>query len=149
MKLVLATALALAMSLPGMAEGARDRADVIVPEGWQNAYENWHYAPAVKIDGRIYVSGVVSVPRDGDMKAAYRQAWQAIGSLLEEAGSSLDDIVDITTFHTNLRPEFPEFTAVKDEFIRKPYPAWTAIGVDSLLMPEANVEIKVIAHLPE
>jgi enamine deaminase RidA (YjgF/YER057c/UK114 family) len=149
MKRLTAATLALAFALPSQAESARDRAHVVIPEGWQQTYDKWHYAPAVKSDGRVYVSGVVTVPRDGDKKAAYRQAWQVIGSILAEAGASLDDIIDITTFHTNLRPDFPEFTAVKDEFIRKPYPAWTAIGVDSLLMPEANVEIKVIAHLPQ
>lgn len=138
-----------AFSMPAVAESARERADIIVPELWQRSYDDWHYAPAVKVDGRIYLSGVVTVPQNGDMKAAYRRAWGHIDDILREAGASLDDIVDITTFHTNLRPEFDEFTAVKDEFIKKPYPAWTAIGVDSLLMPQANVEIKVIAHLPQ
>lgn len=148
MKLLTTAMTVLALGMPALADSARERGDVIVPEFWQRAYDDWHYAPAVKVDGRIYLSGVVTLPQNGDMKAAYRGAWGHIEAILKEAGAGLDDIVDITTFHTNLRPDFADFAAVKDEFIKKPYPAWTAIGVDSLLMPQANVEIKVIAHLP-
>ncbi len=149
MKLLATAMTILTLGMPAFADSARERADIVVPELWQRAYDDWHYAPAVKIDGRIYLSGVVTLPRDGDMKAAYRAAWGHIEAILREAGASLDDIVDITTFHTNLRPDFADFATVKDEFIKKPYPAWTAIGVEGLLMPEANVEIKVIAHVAE
>ncbi|WP_420430250.1 RidA family protein [Kordiimonas sp.] len=140
---------AMAFGTGAMAEGARDRAETIVPEGWQNAYDSLHYAPAVKIDGVVYLSGVVAGPAGGDLKEGYRRAWRTIGEILKQSGASLDDIVEITTFHTNLQRDIVEFGSVKDEFIRKPYPTWTAIGTTELYEPTAVVEIKVVAHLPK
>jgi len=127
--------------------GARDRAEVIVPEGWQQIYNDWHFAPAVKIDGRVYLSGVVASPRDGDPEAGYRHAFEQISIILRASGASLNDIVEMTTFHTDLQAQLPAFTAVKDQFIRAPYPAWTAIGITELAVPDGIVEIKVIAHI--
>ncbi|TNE64280.1 MAG: RidA family protein [Alphaproteobacteria bacterium] len=129
-----------------LADGARDRAETIVPGPWKDAYESWHYAPAVKIDGRIYVSGVAVRPINGDYEAAYRTAWQRIGEILRASGASLDDVVEIVSYHTNLKAQLPLFGSVKDEFIHKPYPAWTAVGVRELAMEGAVVEIKVTAH---
>lgn len=126
---------------------ARERAEIIIPEGWEQIYEEWKFAPADKIDNRVYVSGVVAAPRDGDLKVGYRNAWLAIAKTLELAGATLDDIVDITTFHTDIGGDFDDFRVVKDEFVKAPYPAWTAIGTTGLVVPEGVVEIKVVAHL--
>ena len=128
-------------------QSARERAEVIIPDGWQQVYENWQFAPALKIDNRIYVSGVVSAPVDGDLEAGYRRAWQQIESILDQAGASLDDIVEMTTFHTDIAGHLPGFAEVKKEFIKAPYPSWTAIGTTGLAVPNGVVEIKVIAHL--
>lgn len=131
-------------------ESARERAEIIIPEGWQQVYENWQFAPALKIDNRIYVSGVVSAPVDGDLEEGYRRAWQLIDGILREAGATgLDDIVEMTTFHTNIAGHLPGFAEVKKEFIKAPYPSWTAIGTTGLAVPEGVVEIKVIAHLKQ
>ena len=129
-------------------QSARERAEVIIPEGWQQIYENWQFAPALKIDNRIYVSGVVASPVDGDLEAGYRRAWQQIEGMLKQAGAGgLDDIVEMTTFHTDIAGHLPGFAEVKKEFIKAPYPSWTAIGTTGLAVPDGVVEIKVIAHL--
>ena len=131
-------------------QSARERAEIIIPEGWQQVYENWQFAPALKIDNRIYVSGVVSAPVEGDLEAGYRRAWQAIDGILKQAGArGLDDIVEMTTFHTDIAGHLPGFAEVKKEFIKAPYPSWTAIGTTGLAVPEGVVEIKVIAHLKQ
>ncbi|SDD38642.1 RidA family protein [Kordiimonas lacus] len=141
----------LVAGVPGaaMAESARDRADVIVPERWKNTYENWHFAPAVKIDGRIYLSGAVATPIDGDAVAGYHRVWQRIEEILRASGASLDDIVEMTTFHTDLQAQLPDFMAVKDDYIRAPYPAWTAIGITELATPAGIAEVKVVAHVSD
>ncbi len=130
------------------AEGARDRAEIIVPERMQRTYDAWHFAPAVKIDGRIYLSGVVATPKGGDLKAGYRRAWRQIEEVLQASGATLEDIVEMTSFHTALQDQLQDFMDVNDEFVRAPYPAWTAIGITELAVPQGVTEIRVIAHAP-
>ena len=52
----------------------------------------------------------------------------------------------MVTYHVGLREHFEEFTRIKDEFIKEPYPAWTAIGVSELAADGAVIEIKVTAR---
>lgn len=65
---------------------------------------------------------------------------------LIEAGVTLSDVVEIVTYHVGLKDHFREFVLIKDEFIKEPYPAWTAIGVSELAADGAVIEIKVTAR---
>lgn len=149
LKTICAATAVAATTLPVFADGhrARERAEVIVPDGWEEFYQEWKFAPALKVDNRIYVSGVIAAPRDGDVKEGYRRAWRVIEQMLVKAGASLDDIVEMTTFHTDIANQMTEFREVKDEFIKAPYPSWTGIGTNGLVLPNGLVEIKVIAHV--
>ena len=65
--------------------------------------------------------------------------------MLEEAGATLDDVVDLVTYHTSF-DDFATFRAVKDEFFTGPvYPAWTGVGVAALARPGLLAEAKCIA----
>ena len=55
------------------------------------------------------------------------------------------DIVELTTFHTDLRGDMAAFAAVKDEYLPDRYPSWTAVGVTQLALPELLVEIRAVA----
>lgn len=145
--------------LAGVAALAQAKTPV-VPEGFEEVVEAYHYSPAVRVGNQLYLSGVMaSVPKyditmggevDAEaMAAAFRLAFQEAAAVLEEAGASWDDVVDITTFHTDIDAQIYPFAAIKDEFIKAPYPAWTAIDVDRLFSPEAITEIKLIAIIPE
>ena len=57
-----------------------------------------------------------------------------------------EHVVDLTTYHVDLRQHFAEFMAVKDEFIKEPYPTWTAIGVYELITPGTLLEIRVVGR---
>ena len=63
---------------------------------------------------------------------------------MEYAGSGLDDVVEIVSFHKNMADIY-RFAAVKSEFFKANYPAWTAVGTTDLVHPDAEVEIKVTA----
>ena len=58
--LIFGSLLVLTLSLTAFAEGGRQKAEIIIPEEARSSYENWGYAPAVKVGNTIYVSGVVS-----------------------------------------------------------------------------------------
>jgi enamine deaminase RidA (YjgF/YER057c/UK114 family) len=65
---------------------------------------------------------------------------------LAEAGLSFDDVVEMTTYHVDLRKHLEAFIKVKDEHVSTPYPAWTAIGVSELITEGTLVEIRIIAR---
>jgi enamine deaminase RidA (YjgF/YER057c/UK114 family) len=137
--------------------------EVVIPNSADKAraYDEYHYAPARRVGDTLYLSGIVVSRRDNEGKdvAAFkeetRRAFRRIQATLEAAGATFDDVVMLNTFHVWQGPnfdgdrpaQFAAFSVVKDEFIKPPYPAWTAVGTTSLLPDNAIVEIQVIAHL--
>ncbi|WP_226437390.1 Rid family hydrolase [Rhodococcus yananensis] len=88
-----------------------------------------------------------SIPDDLD--AQFEAAFAAISNVLAAAGASLNDIVELVTYHTHLESDLEVFHAVKDRHIGAPYPAWTAVEVTALgagTAPGARVEIKATAY---
>ena len=125
--------------------------DVVFPAGRQALYEHHRYSPAVRADGFLFVSGQVGSREDGspepDFEAQVRLAFANLQATLRAAGCSLDDIVDVTTFHTDPERQFDTVLAVKNDiFPQAPYPAWSALGVNWLA--GFDFEIKVVARLP-
>lgn len=112
--------------------------------------QEWGFADAIITGDTLYLSGVVAGLRDGetDMDAAYTRAFERIGEILRRAGASWDDVVDITSFHTDVTAQMPAITAVKNRYVKAPFPAWTAIQVVRLIPPNGITEIKVVAKLP-
>ena len=141
----------LAAGLSPAAATARDPANVLMPENPEaRAFqEAVGYATAVIAGDTIYLSGVVAGPAKGesDLAPGYERAFAHIAATLARAGASWDDVVDITTFHTDLAAHIDGFAAVKNRHVKAPFPAWTAIGVSRLYEPTAVVEIKVVARV--
>jgi enamine deaminase RidA (YjgF/YER057c/UK114 family) len=141
----------LAAGLLPFTATARDPANVLMPENPEaRAFqEAVGYATAVIAGDTIYLSGVVAGPAKGesDLAPGYERAFQHIAATLARAGASWDDVVDITTFHTDLAAHIDGFAAVKNRHVKAPFPAWTAIGVSRLYEPTAVVEIKVVARV--
>lgn len=78
------------------------------------------------------------------------QAFENLKKVLEAAGASLSDVVDLTTFHTDMR-DLPVFLEIRDRYLTThPMPAWTAIGAHMLGGTAGYiVEIKAVAVLPD
>jgi enamine deaminase RidA (YjgF/YER057c/UK114 family) len=128
-----------------------DKASIVIPKGQENLYEQFHFAPAVKDGDRLFCSGVIGVGTDGkaspDPEAQFTQAFESLSAVLNAAGASFADVVEMTTFHVDLRKNLGKFMKVKDKYLREPFPAWTAIGITELAFAGGLVEIKVIARL--
>ncbi|VWC99004.1 putative endoribonuclease [Burkholderia lata] len=121
----------------------------IIPPGFKAWYDTYHFAPATRVGDTIWVSGQVGIgadmrPGDG-VQAQARIAFESLKAILVEAGASLADVVELTTFHTDLRAEVEAFGAVKDEYFPDRYPSWTAVGVTQLALPELCVEVRAVA----
>jgi 2-iminobutanoate/2-iminopropanoate deaminase len=98
----------------------------------------------------IFVSGQVArnaagetVGR-GDIRAQTRQALENVKAVLEAAGATMDDIVKVTVFVTDVR-HLAAIHEVRAEYFRKDYPASTLVEVKSLVSPELMIEIEAIA----
>ncbi len=128
-----------------------NKSDVVIAPGMENFYNNFHFAPAVKSGDRLFCSGVIGIGADGkapaDPETQFTQAFESLKSVLATAGVSLADVVEMTTFHVEMRKNLGTFAKVKDRYLKEPYPAWTAIGISELAFPGGLVEIKVIAAL--
>jgi 2-aminomuconate deaminase len=83
---------------------------------------------------------------DHDIEAQCRSVFRNIRSVLEDAGSSWDRIVDVTVFLTNMKGDFAAFNKVYAEHFPDNRPARTTVEVTSLPTPIA-VELKVIATI--
>jgi len=145
--------LAAFAALPTAAHaGSRQQATVLLSEdpGDRKFQQEWGYADAVITGDTVYLSGVVAGLRPGetDLKLAYERSFARIGEILKRSGASWDDVVDITTYHTDLTSQMPAIVAVKNKYIVAPPPAWTAIGVSRLIPGNGITEIKMVAKLP-
>ncbi|RKE36489.1 enamine deaminase RidA (YjgF/YER057c/UK114 family) [Paraburkholderia sp. BL23I1N1] len=121
----------------------------IIPPPFQAFYDAYHFSPATRVGDTIWVSGQVGIGPDmkaGEgMPAQARIAFESLKAVLETAGASLSDVVELTTFHTDLRGEIEAFSAVKDAYFPARYPSWTAVGVTQLALPELCIEIRAVA----
>ncbi|EQA4280235.1 RidA family protein [Cronobacter dublinensis] len=115
-------------------------------------YEEHGYSAAIRSGDLLFVSGQVGSRADGtpepDFDAQVRLAFENLRATLAAAGCTFDDLVDVTTFHTDPQNQFPTIMAVKQAiFPQPPYPNWTAVGVTWLA--GFDFEIKVIARIPD
>ena len=109
---------------------------------------------AVKVKGgtMLFLAGhTASQPRPdadlGNFDAQFKATFDKIGNTLAKAGGSLDDIVSMGVFLTDLR-YIPQFTKLAKEIFKKGFPAITYIEVSHLARPQSLMEIQPIAVLP-
>lgn len=128
---------------------ASGRRQSINPPGSEFFYDNYHFSQATRVGDTIWVSGQVGLGPDmqpgEDIEAQARIAFESLKAILEAAGATMADIVELTTFHTDLQGEVEGFSKVKDEYIPDRYPSWTAVGVTQLALPGLLVEIRAVA----
>ena len=108
------------------------------------------YFHAVVADGFVFISGQGPVnPETGTMPEAFadqvRQTFKNVQTILEAAGSSLDDVVKANAYVTDLT-RFAEFNDVYKEFFRDNPPARTTVATALLGI---LVEVDCIAAISE
>lgn len=123
----------------------------VFPADRHALYEAHGYSAAIRSSDLLFVSGQVGSRPDGSPEPDFRRqvelAFENLSATLKAGGCTFDDIVDVTTFHTDPENQFETLMAVKNQiFDKAPYPNWTAIGVNWLA--GFDFEIKVIARIP-
>jgi enamine deaminase RidA (YjgF/YER057c/UK114 family) len=128
------------------------RRDAVFPANGRHAlYDAHRYSPAIRSGDLLFVSGQVGSRDDGSPEPVFedqvRRAFANLHAVLAGAGCTFDDVVDVTTFHTDPEGQIETVMKVRgDEIGEPPYPNWTAVGVTWLA--GFDFEIKVIARIP-
>lgn len=125
--------------------------EAIFPAERQALYEANKYSAAIRSGDLLFVSGQVGSRPDGspepDFEKQVQLAFDNLRAVLAAAGCTLDDVVDVTTFHTDPEKQVETVMAVRSRNIGEaPYPNWTAVGVNWLA--GFDFEIKAIARIP-
>lgn len=125
--------------------------DAIFPANRHALYDAHQYSAAIRHGDLLFISGQVGSREDGSPEPVFedqvRRAFTNLRAVLAAAGCSFDDVVDVTSFHTDPPAQFERMLAVRAQEIGDPpYPNWTAIGVTWLA--GFDFEIKVIARIP-
>lgn len=128
--------------------------ETVVPEDMKDVHEQFRYAPGVKAGPFLFMAGQLG--RDDqlnvieDKEAQFTQAFVNVEKVLKAAGATFDDVVDMVTYHTDMR-DLQLFMKVKDKFFTnlERLPTWTALGVAALAMPGLFAEVKCTALLPD
>jgi enamine deaminase RidA (YjgF/YER057c/UK114 family) len=122
---------------------------VLVPREFSEVPGQWHFAPVLDTGEFVFLSGITGVHPDlsvsDDPETQFRDTFSFVARHLEIAGLHFGHIVEMTTYHVDLRKHLNAFVKVKDEFVKQPYPAWTAIGVTELITQRTLLEIRIIA----
>lgn len=121
---------------------------VILPEdeGSRAFFEQYGFAEAVVVGDTAWLSGVVAGEAEGvTLEQSLDGTFRYAGMVLERAGFDWSDVVDITTYHTDLPAQIETVAAVKKRYIPGATHAWTAIDIDRLYPDNGLVEIKIVA----
>lgn len=109
------------------------------------------YSQAARAGHTVYLSG--QIPLDpasgelvgGDIALQIRRVFENLAAVAEAAGGSLDDVVKLNVYLTDLA-NFPAVSEVMSDYFREPYPARAVIGV-AALPKGAEVEIDAVVEL--
>ncbi|HEU4523196.1 MAG TPA: Rid family detoxifying hydrolase [Thermoanaerobaculia bacterium] len=107
------------------------------------------YPHARRVGNLLFLSGI-GPRRPGTneipagIEAQTRSCIENIRAILEDAGSSLDKVLDVTVYLTDMKRDFDRFNSIYAEYLGHVQPTRTTVGVDSLPTP-IDVELKVIA----
>lgn len=99
---------------------------------------------ATEIPG-VELSAVGGIVRY-DIEAQCHSVFKNVRYILEDAGSSWDEIVDVTVFLTNMKNDFQIYNRIYAEYFKDNQPCRTTVEINCLPTPIA-IELKVIATI--
>ncbi len=113
-------------------------------------YEPFRLSQGFRVGDLLLISGQAAIDEQGavvgagDFGAQADQTFRNLRRVLEAGGSSLERVVKVTIFLTDMS-HFPEIVELRGKWFTPPYPADTIVEVSSLALPELQIEIEAIA----
>ena len=100
--------------------------------------------PLLFIAGQVAIDKQVKIVGKGDLKAQAVQVLENIKAILEANNATMDDIVKVTLYVTDMRA-YHELTDIRRKYFPKDGPASVIVEVSKLALPELMVEIEAVA----
>jgi enamine deaminase RidA (YjgF/YER057c/UK114 family) len=126
------------------------RGERINPPGVHTPQAN--YSHVTRVGSTLYISGQLALDPDGelvgagDAAAQAEQCYRNVKAIVEHFGGTMDDIVKITQYITDLAYR-PLVAGPRDRYLGTPGPASTLVVVKGLAAPDYLVEIEALAIL--
>ena len=117
-------------------------------------YEPFRLSQGFRVGDLLLISGQAAIDENGglvgvgDFDAQAEQVFRNLRRVLEAGGSSLDRVVKVTIFLTDMS-NFEKIVELRGKWFAPPYPADTIVEVSSLAFPELMIEIEAIAVVDE
>jgi 2-iminobutanoate/2-iminopropanoate deaminase len=124
---------------------------IIKPAGLPDPSGARSYSHGVRAGNLLFLAGQTGSdaepqPGVGRFELQTRRTFARMQAILEAAGGSLDNLVTMTVFLTDMRYG-DEFVRLRGEILRHDFPASALIGISQLASPEALVEVQAVAAL--
>jgi 2-iminobutanoate/2-iminopropanoate deaminase len=113
-------------------------------------YEPFRLSQGFRVGDLLLVSGQAAIDEHGglvgvgDFDAQAEQVFRNLQRVLEAGGSSLERVVKVTIYLTDMG-NFPKIVELRGKWFTPPYPADTIVEVTALALPELQIEIEAIA----
>ncbi len=124
----------------------------IVPPELAQAAADTGFSPAIRAGDFLFFTGATGGGLDGMPDDASQQMHNALDkvlSILNHQSAGPDAIVDLTSYHTDIATSFEPLQMALTDRLGTPLPAWTAVEVQGLRRPGAQIELRITAHVPE
>ncbi len=124
---------------------------IVNPAGLPDPGPTRAYSHAVRSGNQLFLAGQTghdaqAQPGVGRFEAQTRRAFERMRLILESAGGSLDNLVTMTVFVTDIR-NGDEFVRLRGEILQRDFPASALIGISQLAAPDGLIEIQAVAVL--
>ena len=113
-------------------------------------FEAYRISQAIRVGEMVYTSGQAAIDLEGqlvgvgDFDAQAAQVFSNLKAVLEAADASLDSVVKVTIYLTDMA-NFPKIVALRERYFSRPWPADTIVEVKALALPELEIEIEAVA----
>ena len=134
------------------------KVETVIPKEREEFCKQIGFAEGVKAGNMLYIAGQVGWDENsqivpGGIGAQTRQAFKNMKAVVDKAGGSMDNIVQLMLFVADqgtgkpLMEEFGEIFAVKAEMLPKAMPCGTGVRVSALALPGLLIEIQAVVAL--
>ena len=113
-------------------------------------YAPFRLSQGIRVGNLLFVSGQAAIAEDGsivgagDFDAQAEQTFRNLRRVLEAGSSSLDRVVKVTIYLTDMS-NFPKIVELRGRWFTPPWPADSIVEVSALALPELEIEIEAVA----
>jgi enamine deaminase RidA (YjgF/YER057c/UK114 family) len=127
--------------------------EFIIPKGSEFVSDMFGYSQAVRVGPWVFVSAQVGFDTKTrsfppDFKKQVQLSFDNLQSVLKLAGADLSDVVELTSYQIDMS-RFDDAVTIHNDMFGDHRPAWSALGVTALPLPDMQFEVAALAYAPK